>query len=290
MYEVKAMSINVGGRLMDLSRPRVMGIVNVTPDSFFAQSRTAEADEVEARARTLALEGADLIDVGACSTKPGAIDPGTQEEMRRLKVGVEAVRRAAPGIPVSVDTWRADVARMAVEELGADIVNDISGGDMDPDMLPTVARLGVPYVLTHLKGTPQTMQEAPHYDCLLREVMVALAERVQRLRDLGAKDIILDPGFGFGKTLDHNYQLLAHLEEFRMMELPVLVGVSRKSMVYRLLGTGPDEALNGTTVVHTIALMKGANILRVHDVRQAVEAVRIVEQTRKNRLCFSTLA
>ena len=187
------------------------------------------------------------------------------------------LRRTAPDAIVSVDTFRADVARMCVEEYGVAIINDIAAGEMDADMFSTVAELNVPYIMMHMQGTPQNMQQHPHYDNLLREVFLYFARKVQQLRDLGVKDIVLDPGFGFGKTLEHNYQLMAHLEEFRLFELPLLVGVSRKSMIYRLLDTTPQEALNGTTVLHTLALMKGADILRVHDVRQAVEAVKIVE-------------
>lgn len=194
-----------------------------------------------------------------------------------MHLGLDVLRRTAPDAIVSVDTFRADVARMCVEEYGVAIINDIAAGEMDADMFSTVAELNVPYIMMHMQGTPQNMQQHPHYDNLLREVFLYFARKVQQLRDLGVKDIVLDPGFGFGKTLEHNYQLMAHLEEFRLFELPLLVGVSRKSMIYRLLDTTPQEALNGTTVLHTLALMKGADILRVHDVRQAVEAVRIVE-------------
>ena len=272
----KPHSINVGGRLMDLSVPRVMGIVNLTPDSFYASSRTPTEADAARRARQLLDEGADLLDVGAYSSRPGAADVSPGEEMERLRRGLRAIRQACPEAVLSVDTFRSDVARMCVEELGVSLVNDISGGEMDPKMLATVAQLGVPYILMHMQGTPQDMQAAPRYADVVREVFLYLSERVQRLRDLGAKDIILDPGFGFGKTLAHNYELLSCLEEMQMFDLPILVGVSRKSMVYRLLGTTPQEALNGTTVLHAIALLKGAHILRVHDVRPAVEAVRIV--------------
>jgi dihydropteroate synthase len=188
------------------------------------------------------------------------------------------VREEAPEIPVSVDTFRADVAKMAVEELGVDIINDISGGELDKEMFKTVAKLSVPYILMHMKGTPQTMQQAPHYEDLMKEVMLYFAEKVQQLRDLGQKDIVLDPGYGFAKTIDHNYELLRHQEMLEVFELPLLVGVSRKSMIYRFLGSSPEEALNGTTVLNTLALQKGANILRVHDVKEAVEVVRLVEK------------
>ena len=216
------------------------------------------------------------MDVGAYSSRPGAADVSAKEEMERLRTALGVVRRLQPDAIVSVDTFRADVARMCVEEYGAAIINDISGGELDKDMFATVARLQVPYVLMHMQGTPQDMQQRPHYDSLLEDVFLYFARKVQQLRDLGVKDIILDPGFGFGKTLEHNYELLAHLEDFRIFELPLLAGVSRKSMIYRLLDATPAEALNGTTVVHSICLLKGADILRVHDVRQAVEAVKII--------------
>lgn len=269
-------TINCRGRLVSLDTPQVMGILNLTPDSFYAASRQQDEEAIVRRCRQIAAEGGSMIDVGAYSSRPGADDVSTGEEMERLRRGLAVVRRELPDAIVSVDTFRADVARMCVEEYGADIINDISGGQLDRQMFDTVARLGVPYILMHMKGEPQTMQQAPAYDDLLREVMIYFAERVLRLRELGVKDIIADPGFGFGKTLAHNYELMAHLEEFRMLEVPLLVGVSRKSMIYKLLGGGPEEALNGTTVLNTIALMKGAHILRVHDVRPAAEAVRMV--------------
>lgn len=270
--------INVGGELMDLSRPRVMGILNVTPDSFYAGSRMQSEQEIAARVEQILAEGGEMIDIGAYSSRPGADDVSTAEEMERLRRGLSIVRRMAPQAVVSVDTFRADVAQMCVEEYGVQIINDIAGGELDDRMFSTVARLQVPYILMHMQGTPRDMQQHPHYDNLLVEVMQYFARKVQQLRDLGAKDIILDPGFGFGKTLEHNYELLSHLEEFRLFELPLLVGVSRKSMIYRLLGGTPADALNGTTALHAISLMKGADILRVHDVRQAVEVVDIYQQ------------
>ena len=271
-------TINVNGTLMDLATPRVMGIVNVTPDSFFAGSRTQTEDSIARRVEQLLAEGADILDIGAYSSRPGADDVSPQEERERLRLGLGVIRRVAPEAVVSVDTFRADVARMCVEEYGAALVNDISGGELDAEMFPTVARLGVPYVLMHMQGTPQTMQDRPQYNNVLRDVFLYFARKVQQLRDLGQKDILLDPGFGFGKTLEDNYALLAHLEEFSsVFGLPVLVGVSRKSMITRLLGITPAEALNGTTVLNTLCLQKGASILRVHDVRSAVEAVRLVQ-------------
>lgn len=275
-------TINTNGKLMDLSTPQVMGILNITPDSFYAGSRVEDEAEITRRVTQIISEGADMIDVGAYSSRPGADDVTPEEEMKRLRKGLGIVRKLYPEAVVSVDTFRADVAQMCVEEFDVQIINDISGGMLDANMFATVARLGVPYILMHMKGTPQTMQDQPHYNNVVREVMLYFAEKVQQLRDLGAKDIILDPGFGFAKTLDHNYQLMEHLEDFRLLELPILVGVSRKSMIYRLLDSTPQEALNGTTVLNTVALMKGANILRVHDVKECVEAVRITETMRNH--------
>ena len=274
--------INVKGRLLDLAEPQVMGILNLTPDSFYAESRIQGEKAVRDRAREIVGQGGSIIDVGACSTRPGAAPVPAKEEMERLRFGLEIIRQEYPEAIVSIDTFRADVARQCVEEYGADIINDISGGEADAQMFDTVARLGVPYILMHMQGTPQTMQDAPSYENLLRDIFLYFARKVQQLRDRGAKDIVLDPGFGFGKTLAQNYELMAHLEEFRLFGLPLLVGISRKSMIYRLLGGTPQDALNGTTALNTVALMKGAHILRVHDVRQAAEAVRIVGELKRN--------
>ena len=257
--------INVNGKLMDLSHPQVMGILNVTPDSFYAGSRQQTEKDIINRTSQIIEEGASIIDIGAYSSRPNAEHISPEEEMRRLRTGLEIINRYHPGCVVSVDTFRADVARMCVEEYGVAIINDIAG-------------LGVPYIIMHMQGTPQNMQMNPHYDNLLKEVFLYFSEKVQKLRDLGVKDIILDPGFGFGKTVEHNYQLMNHLEEFSLFELPLLVGISRKSMIYKLLGGTPDDALNGTTVLDTISLLKGADILRVHDVKAAVETVKIVQK------------
>ena len=262
-------TINVQGRLMDLSQPQVMGILNVTPDSFYAGSRAQTEREIAERANRIVAEGGTIIDVGACSTRPGAAVVSEQEEMARLRFGLDVVRRELPFSVVSVDTFRPDVARMAVEEFGACIINDVSEGSMS--MFRLVSRLRVPYILMSQQPT-------------LRAMLLSFASKVQQLRDLGAIDIILDPGFGFGKTLEQNYRLLNELEKLQVMELPLLVGVSRKSMIYNLLGSTANESLNGTTVLHTIALMKGANILRVHDVREAVECLKIVKS-----VCSSNL-
>ena len=270
--------INVNGRLMDLSEPQVMGILNVTPDSFYAGNRGTTEESIVKRLHQIMDEGASIVDIGAYSTRPGADEVSMEEEMSRLRTGLELIRKHRPEAIVSVDTFRADVAKMCVEEYGVALINDISAGQMDEQMFPTIARLGIPYIIMHMKGTPKDMQIAPQYEHLLKEIFYFFSEKVQELRDLGVKDIILDPGFGFGKTLEHNYQLMNHLEEFKLFELPVLVGVSRKSMIYKLLETTPEEALNGTSILNTIALQKGAHILRVHDVKEAVEAKRIVQK------------
>lgn len=276
MHHPTPYTLNIHGQLLDLSEPQVMGILNVTPDSFFAGSRKESERDIRLRTEQIRAEGGSIVDIGAYSSRSGAADVTPEEEMHRLTRGLRLVREVWPEAIVSVDTFRAAVARRCVEEHGAGLINDISGGDLDEEMFPTVAQLGVPYILMHMQGTPQNMQEAPRYTHLVAEVMHHLAERVRRLRLLGQKDIILDPGFGFAKTLEHNYQLMAHLGELHALELPLLVGVSRKSMIYRLLGCTPQEALNGTTALHALALSQGASILRAHDVREAVETIKIV--------------
>lgn len=275
-------TLNLRGRLLELREPQIMGILNVTPDSFYSDSRTPDEAHITDRVRQMMDEGADMIDVGGYSSRPGADDVTPEEEMDRLRCGLRIVRKLYPEVPVSVDTFRADVARMCIEEEGADIINDISGGMMDRQMFRTVARLGVPYILMHMQGTPDTMQVAPHYENLRREVMLYFAERIDRLCQMGAKDIIVDPGFGFGKTLEHNYELMNHLEDFAVFNLPLLVGISRKSMIYKLTGGTPQTSLNGTTVLNTISLVKGAHILRVHDVKAAAEAKQIYMAMKQN--------
>ncbi len=254
-------TLNICGRLMDLSEPQVMGILNVTPDSFYAGSRVQTEREIAERANQIVLEGASIIDVGAYSTRPGASDVSESEEMERLRFGLDIIRRELPYSAISVDTFRPDVARMAVEEFGVGIVNDVSEGGAD--MYRMVSRLRVPYILMSVQPT-------------IRQMLLSFSKEVQQLRDLGVKDIILDPGFGFGKTLEQNYQVMNELERLQVMERPLLVGVSRKSMIYKKLGCTPDESLNGTVALNTIALMKGAAILRVHDVREAVDTVKLV--------------
>ena len=277
-------TLNIRGRLMSLDTPQVMGIMNATPDSFFAGSRRQSEQEIAERANEIVAQGGSIVDVGAFSTRPGAAEVSEAEEMERLRLALTVVRREQPDVAVSVDTFRPNVARMAVEELGADIINDVSEGGVTgivnkpllddpaaevPAMFRMVARLRVPYILMSVQPT-------------LRQTLLTFARKVQQLRDLGQKDIILDPGFGFGKTVEENYALMGELERLQVFDLPVLVGISRKSMIYKMLGTTPDAALNGTTVLNTVALMKGASLLRVHDVREAVECVKIVDsQNRK---------
>lgn len=256
-------TLNIHGRLIDLNKPQVMGILNATPDSFYANSRTPSEEAATARARQIVAEGGTMIDVGAYSTRPGASEVSEEEEMERLRRVLPAVRCEQPTTIISVDTFRPNVARMAVEELGADIVNDVSEGSTE--MFRMVARLGVPYILMSVQPD-------------LRSTLLAFASKVQQLCDYGQKDIILDPGFGFGKTVDENYKLMNELETLQVMELPLLVGISRKSMIWKHLGCTPDEALNGTTMLNTVALMKGASILRVHDVKAAVECTKLYEK------------
>ena len=271
-------TINVNGQLMELQSPQVMGILNITPDSFYAGSRKQTEADILSRTRQILDEGASIIDIGAYSSRPNAEHISPDEEMQRLRTALHLINRDFPDAVISIDTFRADVARMCVEEYGAAIINDISAGRMDEQMFTTIAQLGVPYIIMHMQGTPQDMQTNPHYENLLKEVFFYFSEKVQKLRDLGVKDIILDPGFGFGKTLEHNYQLMNHLEEFSVFDLPLLVGISRKSMIYKLLESTPEEALNGTSILNTIALLKGANFLRVHDVKAATEAIAIVQK------------
>lgn len=269
-------SLTLRGSRQEFARPLVMGVLNATPDSFYAGCRTSDDEAIAARVREIVEQGGDIIDIGAYSTRPGASDVDAGEELARLRRAMAVVKREAPQVITSVDTFRADVARAAVGELGVDIINDVSGGTLDADMFPAVAALGVPYILMHMRGTPATMQQYTQYDDVTAQVVECLAGRIAQLRDMGAGDIISDPGFGFSKTLEQNYEMLAGLEQFHSLGVPLLVGVSRKSVIYRLLGTTPHQALNGTTVVNTLALAAGAHILRVHDVKEAVEACKIV--------------
>ena len=274
--------MNVGGRLMDINRPLVMGILNITPDSFYEGSRCGTDNQIIVkRIEKMIADGVDIIDVGGYSSRPGAADISAEEELRRLETGIKAVRKISQDMIISVDTFRADVARKCVSEWGAHIINDISGGNLDSMMFQTVADLHVPYILMHMRGTPCDMSSLCNYgaDGVLAGVMIELGRRVDILRSMGVCDIIIDPGFGFSKNLEQNFILLDKLEEFHSFGLPLLVGVSRKSMICKVLGVRPADALNGTTVLNTIALLRGAHILRVHDVHEAVEAVKLVGAT-----------
>ncbi|MCM1030601.1 MAG: dihydropteroate synthase [Oscillibacter sp.] len=268
--------LSLGKETPEVSRPVVMGILNVTPDSFFDGGRYETEAAVIGRIHQIMEEGAGIIDIGAYSTRPGAAVVDPKEELARLAPAVELVRKYYPSVPVSIDTFRSEVAREIYQCLGEVIVNDISGGTMDPEMFGFIAETRLPYIMMHIQGTPQTMQKNPVYGDVVKEVYRFFEERTEALRAAGTENIILDPGFGFGKTLEHNYELMNRLDIFHKLGYPLLVGISRKSMIFRLLETTPAEALNGTTVLNTIALMKGASILRVHDVKEAVEAVKIV--------------
>lgn len=277
-----AETINIKGELRGFERPWVMGIVNVTPDSFYPGSRTTGETALRERVRDIRNQGADAIDIGGYSTRPGAAEVSAAEEMERLERGLAAVREEWPEAIVSVDTFRADVARKCVEQWGADIINDISGGDLDPAMFQTVADLHVPYILMHTRGNPQTMQQLCDYKDVAAEVLSDLAMKCSRLRLLGVNDIIIDPGYGFAKTVEQNYSLLSRQAEFKALDCPILAGLSRKSMIFRPLGITPAESLNGTSILNTIALLNGADILRVHDVKEARQAVELTSLLKQN--------
>ncbi len=268
-------TINCIGQLIDLVRPVAMGIINVTPDSFYGQSRFTMRYRIARRAKQIVAEGGAIIDIGACSTRPGAKLIDEKEELKRLDRALSVVRKSVPNTIISVDTFRASVAKRMVENFGANIINDISAGEMDTDMFTTIAKLNVPYIVMHMQGTPASMQANPQYSDVVRDIFSFFNKKVEALKLLGVNDVLIDPGFGFGKTIAHNYSLLTHLSSFRMLELPMVAGLSRKSFIYKPLGVTPNHALNGTTVLNTMALLGGANILRVHDVKQAVEAIEL---------------
>lgn len=274
---MRPFSLNLRGTVRSYTRPLVMGIINVTPDSFYAGSRTQYTDDIRCRAAAMVDDGVDIFDVGGYSSRPGADSVSPEEELARLSRGLEVLKLEWPEIPVSVDTFRASVAERCVTEFGADIINDISGGDLDPNMWPTVARLRVPYILMHMRGTPDTMQQLTDYADVTAEVLADLARKIDALHAMGVADVIADPGFGFAKTTEQNYRLMADLEAFGALGVPVLAGISHKSMIYRTLGTTADEALTGTIALNAIALEKGAAIIRVHDVREGVETVKIMQ-------------
>lgn len=267
-------SLNCKGRLIDLSSPKIMGILNVTPDSFFDGGKYQSEKAIFKQVEQMLQEGADFIDVGGMSTRPGAKMISEKEELKRVIPVISLLNKKFPGALISVDTFRAKVAREAVNN-GAVIVNDISGGNFDKKLIPTVAEMKVPYILMHLQGTPQTMQKNPHFKNVVTEVMDFFVEKIDKCKQAGIKDIIIDVGFGFGKNLEHNYTLLKNLDYFKILNLPILVGISRKSMICKVLKVNSENALNGTTVLHTIALLKGAKILRVHDVKEAREAIEL---------------
>ena len=279
----KKKTLTLRGKLFRIDRPLVMGILNYTHNSFYDGGCYNTAEKLIEHTRTMLEEGADMIDIGCVSTKPGSADVSAEEETNKVKQVLGLLVKEFPEVCFSVDTWRASVAEVAVD-MGASIINDVSGGLYDEDMLDTVARLHVPYVLMHTQGKPDTMQVNPHYENVTDDVCQQLSKQIRKAQEKGINDIIIDPGFGFGKTLEHNYELLYNLKQFDIFGLPVLIGVSRKSMIYKLFNSTPQDALNGTTVVNTIALLNHADILRVHDVKQAVEAVKIVEM---RKIAFS---
>jgi len=268
-------TIQVGDKQIDLSIPVVMGIVNITPDSFYDGGKYEDETEMLKAVEKMVEDGVSIVDVGAISTRPGAENISTKGELVRLLPAVKAIRENFPEVIMSIDTFRSWVAVRVIDEVGPIIINDISGGTLDSKMFETVGKLNVPYILSHIKGTPKTMQDDPQYDDLIKEISSYFAEKVKRLSKLGANDVILDPGFGFGKTLDHDYELLNRLDSFKVFQLPVMAGLSRKTMIWQALDITAQEALNGTSVANTMALLGGADILRVHDVKEAVEAVKI---------------
>ncbi len=267
--------ININGELLDLSTPLVMGILNVTPDSFYSGSRKQTETDIVNRCRQILDEGGRIIDIGGQSTTPTSTLLTAKEELERLEPALAIIRREFPDVILSVDTFYSEVAKVTVEKYGVNIINDISGGQIDENMFETVARLNVPYILMHMRGTPQTMQQFTHYDNFIQDILYYFSEKMAKLNLLGVNDIIIDPGFGFSKTIDQNYQLMAYLKYFNTFDVPILAGISRKSMIYKFLGCTAQESLNGTSVLNTVALLSGAHILRVHDVKEAAECVKI---------------
>jgi dihydropteroate synthase len=276
--------INVAGKLLDLSIPKVMGVINITPDSFYEGSRVTEEKEILKAAAGMIEDGADIIDIGGYSSRPGAADLPPEEEKKRVLKAISLINREFPEIIISIDTFRSEIAREAVSECGAHMVNDISGGEADRDMFSVIQQLNIPYIMMHMQGKPENMQDNPVYTDVVADILVWFSSKIVRLQSAGVKDIIIDPGFGFGKTTGHNFEILNRLGDFSISGLPLLAGMSRKSMIWKTLDISPDEALNGTTVLNTIALMKGADILRVHDVKEAVQAVRLMEIIKNTKM------
>ena len=271
----RKLTINCGGELLDLSQPKIMGVLNITPDSFYDGGKYASKENILGRVRTMINDGCDILDIGAYSSRPGAEIITPSEELKRLSPVLEIVRVEFPDIIISVDTFRSEVVKKVVADFNVNIINDISAGNLDDKMFETIAELNVPYILMHMQGNPQSMQNNPQYNNVIRELMEYFSEKVEKLKLLGVHDLIIDPGFGFGKTVDHNYRILKYLDDFKIFELPILVGLSRKSMIFKLLEISPEEALNGTTALNTLALINGANILRVHDVKEAKESIKL---------------
>ncbi|MDT0691081.1 dihydropteroate synthase [Salegentibacter sp. F188] len=274
------MTINCRGNLIDLSEPKIMGIINITPDSFFSGSRTETENDILKKAEQMLTEGADFLDVGGYSSRPGAEDISVEAEVERVIPVIELLLKNFPDAILSIDTFRSKVAEESIEA-GAHIINDISAGSLDKDMMPIIAKFQVPYIMMHMKGTPQTMKELNQYDDLIQEILFYFSEKVRKARDLGINDLIIDPGFGFAKNIQQNFNLLSSLEAFKILELPILAGLSRKSLIYKTFNTTAENALNGTTVLNTISLQKGANILRVHDVKEAAECVKLLSRIKK---------
>lgn len=271
-------SLNMGGQLLKLSTPVVMGIINATPDSFFQGSRVPEPGVAVEAAKRMLNEGASILDVGAISTRPGAMEIPEDEEVDRISPVIEAIRNEIPDALISVDTWRSGVARTLHKRFGIQMINDISAGESDPQIFSTVAELNLAYVMMHMQGTPETMQDSPQYDNVIDDLLQFFGKKIYKLKKLEVNDVIIDPGFGFGKTTEQNFQLLRELDGFAILELPLMVGLSRKSMIYKSLESNPTEALTGTTAAHMAALLGGASILRVHDVKEAIETVKIFSQ------------
>ncbi len=276
--------INVAGKLLDLSIPKVMGVINITPDSFYEGSRATEEKEILKAAAGIIEDGADIIDIGGYSSRPGAADVPPEEEKKRVLTAICLINKEFPEIIISIDTFRSEIAREAVSECGAHMINDISGGEADSNMFGVIQQLNVPYIIMHMQGMPENMQDNPVYSDVVADILVWFSSKIDRLQSAGVKDIIIDPGFGFGKTIRHNFEILHRLGDFSISGLPLLVGMSRKSMIWKTLGVSPEEALNGTTVLNTIALMKGADILRVHDVKEAVQVVRLMEMIKNTKM------
>jgi len=280
----RKLTINCRGELIDLSKPRIMGILNATPDSFYDGGKHSSAEYIQNHVEKMIAEGCDILDIGAYSSRPGAAEVSVDEELKRLDYVLKIVREKFSELVISVDTFRAEVAKKAVQDYQVDIINDISAGGLDATMFETVAELSVPYIMMHMKGVPRTMQKDPYYDNVVKEVIKFFSQKLEKLKLMGIHDVILDPGFGFGKNVDHNFQLLKYLDDFKVFEIPLLIGVSRKRMINRVLGTSPETALNGTTIINTIALLNGANILRVHDVKEAKEAVKLIAKYKETKV------